>query len=47
MSNPSDIQILMILLESNCLSVEEAMEILSIREAEIELKKTSLGKELF
>jgi hypothetical protein len=37
----------MILLESNCLSVEEAIEILSIREAEIELKKTSLGKELF
>ena len=47
MNTEYDIQILMILLESNCLSVEEAMEILNIRELEQELKKTSLGKELF
>jgi hypothetical protein len=47
MNTASDIKLLMILLESNCLSVEEAMEILHIRELELELKKTSLGKELF
>jgi hypothetical protein len=43
----SQIQLIVILLESNCISLEEAMEILNKREAEEELKKTSLGKELY
>ena len=47
MSTTYDIKLLIILLESDCLSVEEAIDILHIREAELELKKTSLGKELF
>lgn len=42
-----DLQLLMLLLESGTMSVDEAKQILEDRAIEEELKKTSLGKELF
>jgi hypothetical protein len=42
-----DLQLLMLLLESGTMSVDEARQIIEDRAIEEELKKTSLGKELF
>jgi len=42
-----DLQVLMLLLECGTMSVDEARQIIEDRAVEEELKKTSLGKELF
>jgi hypothetical protein len=46
MSFDSKVQLMLILLESGLISIEEAKELLEDRELEKELQKTALGREL-
>jgi hypothetical protein len=46
MNFDSKVQLMLILLESGLISIEEAKELLEDRELEKELQKTALGREL-